>query len=504
MNTYSLKTVSLLALLIIGFIYAYLPTAARLHEIWLNESAYSHGYLILAVCIYLLYEQWPDLRANKISYYRPALMGLLLTVLAWCFFYVIDNRTLQMLMLPAIIFHLVALLLGLPILRKSFFIITYLLFAIPIWQLLVPYLQQLAIYTVSFLLALTNLPATVSGEIITLPSGRFAIAEGCSGLRYLLVAMALSALYGYLNLTTLKARSALLVMSIIVSLIANWLRIFSLVLIGYYSEMNSRLVDDHEDFGWVIFALSFIPIVFFIRFLHRSESNPVKLDSPAQLTSYAGPASFSLYIAAFCLAVMLPIGLQSTMNFWYSQANQHSLQLRQQLPNLRSVWQGPKPYSEIASLDWRPAFFLANETQSISYEANSINATIHLHVYYYARANHEINVFNRQNELVDGANWQISTQSKRVVNGMPLTELLIINASGQKKIVWWWYDMAGYITHSQLKAKLTLVKTGYQQKGHAFIAINRACLTSDCQRARDSLVSFIDNTQEQFQQLLKN
>lgn len=46
-------------------------------------------------------------------------------------------------------------------------------------------------------------------------------------------------------------------------LLANWLRIYILVLIGYHTEMQSSLMNDHETFGWVVFAFILIPAIYF-------------------------------------------------------------------------------------------------------------------------------------------------------------------------------------------------------------------------------------------------
>jgi exosortase/archaeosortase family protein len=46
-------------------------------------------------------------------------------------------------------------------------------------------------------------------------------------------------------------------------LFTNWVRIFVLVLVGYYSQMKSGLVADHETFGWLLFAGVVLPPLYF-------------------------------------------------------------------------------------------------------------------------------------------------------------------------------------------------------------------------------------------------
>src|SRR5690606_8194014 len=42
-----------------------------------------------------------------------------------------------------------------------------------------------------------------------------------------------------------------------------WIRIFILILVGYHTEMESSLMEDHETFGWIVFALICFPAIYF-------------------------------------------------------------------------------------------------------------------------------------------------------------------------------------------------------------------------------------------------
>src|SRR5690606_37908570 len=51
--------------------------------------------------------------------------------------------------------------------------------------------------------------------------------------------------------------------AVLLALLTNWLRIFLLVVIGYQTEMKSSLMEDHEFFGWVLFALVMLPAIYY-------------------------------------------------------------------------------------------------------------------------------------------------------------------------------------------------------------------------------------------------
>ena len=55
----------------------------------------------------------------------------------------------------------------------------------------------------------------------------------------------------------------MLLVAATIGLITNWLRIFLLVIIGYETKMQSSLMNEHEYFGWFLFALIAFPAIYF-------------------------------------------------------------------------------------------------------------------------------------------------------------------------------------------------------------------------------------------------
>src|SRR5690606_37229365 len=73
----------------------------------------------------------------------------------------------------------------------------------------------------------------------------------------------------------------------LLGLIANWIRIFLLILIGYQTKMETPLMADHETFGWVIFGLLILPAIYFAPMVKttsatraQTSSRHVKIFSP--------------------------------------------------------------------------------------------------------------------------------------------------------------------------------------------------------------------------------
>ncbi|MEH6559786.1 MAG: archaeosortase/exosortase family protein, partial [Oceanicoccus sp.] len=67
--------------------------------------------------------------------------------------------------------------------------------------------------------------------------------------------------------TTLSTRTKLLGTAIALGLFTNWLRIYIIIMVAHFTEMESSLVKDHELFGWLLFFIVCLPLVYFARTL---------------------------------------------------------------------------------------------------------------------------------------------------------------------------------------------------------------------------------------------
>ena len=161
-------------------------------------------------------------------------------------------------MLPLLVFAALLAVLGWSVARILLFPLGFLYFALPLWGDLVGILQHLSVNATHALIWLTGLPAYMDGNFVRLPAGTLEIADGCSGLHFLIVGLAMAALYGELSRDSLLRRIAWLCLMGGLAIVANWLRIFVIVAAAYATEMKTFLVTvDHYWFGWLVFAATF-------------------------------------------------------------------------------------------------------------------------------------------------------------------------------------------------------------------------------------------------------
>lgn len=251
----------LLTGLALTFIIGFIKTLSVLNQHWLTfDGNLAHGWVIALLSFYLQYHQLKTPNTIK----TPSVVGaaaLAVVSFIWFLSALANIDLLQQLSLLSILFAIYWSLFGLTTAIKLIPAISMMIFAIPIWGYLTPSLVDLASYLVTHWIELTAIPALIQGNSFFLPSGQVDIAGGCSGVRYLNVAMALALYIGLSGVFTIKRRASLLLAAIILALLMNWLRIFILILIAYYSEMTHPLINDHENFGWLLFIFVIIPLI---------------------------------------------------------------------------------------------------------------------------------------------------------------------------------------------------------------------------------------------------
>lgn len=249
----------------IFFLYAYRDTLFSLIDLWLTDDSYSHGLLLAPIIIFFTFVEIKNRGKPYLRINYSLLLIVPLCSFLWAWSRIAGVGSVEY-PLFIILFYIFMRLFFNDDQKRSLFIpILFFLFATPTWWLLVPFLQMLTIYIVSIMLSIMNVTAFIEGSLVTVPSGVFIIAEGCAGVKYFLSGTILSIIIVYLSNIKTKKTVLFIVAAIFLSLVANWVRVFFIIIIGYYSNMNSGLVKEHEVFGWVVFFLMYLPIFLWSR-----------------------------------------------------------------------------------------------------------------------------------------------------------------------------------------------------------------------------------------------
>jgi EpsI family protein len=137
----------------------------------------------------------------------------------------------------------------------------YLFFLVPSGTFLIPALQDFtARFAVSGLHVL-NIPVFSSGAVIEIPAGTFAVAEACAGVRFLITSVAFGVFYSALTYRSYTRRIVFMVLSIVVPLIANGLRVLGLLAAAEWVGSPTAVLADHIIYGWVFFSFVLLTLI---------------------------------------------------------------------------------------------------------------------------------------------------------------------------------------------------------------------------------------------------
>jgi len=285
----------------------YWPSTVVLYEVWSDfvNITYTHGWLILAVCIALLWRARHEIAAAPTRPWPLAAAALAAAVALWLVCYRASMEDAHVAVFPALFWLAAAAAFGWPVSRLLIFPVAFFFFAIPTWSQLANPLQSLTVLAMRGFLGLTGPHAQIDGALIHIPNGSFVIEEGCSGLHFLIVGLAVAALHGELRRDPPRTRFAQLALMAGLSLVANWVRVYTVIEAGYLTDMRSYLVSvSHYWFGWGVFAVALVAF-----FWLSTWFSPAALSEPrAGATAGAAPVG-RRDLLGFALAVVLLAGL---------------------------------------------------------------------------------------------------------------------------------------------------------------------------------------------------
>lgn len=230
---------------------------------WLSDPYYSHGFLIPLISVALVWRLWPRLKVMSAgsSLWGAVIvaLGLAMTAIA------ISQRAYfaASLALPIFAVGLVLYLRGWVATKDLLFPISYLLLMIPL-----PFINSVAfelqIWTSTLSTALANLlavPAQQEGASVSIPGAAYVVGLACSGLSSIIALLALGLLLVYLLEGPLWAKMALALSIVPIAIVANGLRISSLLWVAYRFGSEAGLVYHDTVAGFLSWGLALVILI---------------------------------------------------------------------------------------------------------------------------------------------------------------------------------------------------------------------------------------------------
>lgn len=253
------QIVTLLAI----FAAIYLPVLAGLVREWDQDGNYSHGFLIIPLALFLVWQRRAELREIPLNSNNWGLLvvfgSLVLLLLGVAGAEYFSARVSMVGVLVGVILYIA----GWRFTRAIWFPLAFLLFMIPLPYILYysatfP-LQLLGSKVASGVIGLLGIPHLRQGNIIHLPDNySLEVAEACSGLRSLVSLMALAALLAYWTQKS-KIKAIILFLSAVpIAIGANVFRI-TVTAVGAYG-ISHKLAEGllHELAGTIVFLFSLV------------------------------------------------------------------------------------------------------------------------------------------------------------------------------------------------------------------------------------------------------
>lgn len=456
----------------------YLPTSLEIADLWNGGEGrpYSHGWLVLAITCWLIWRERVRLQSIAV---QPPTAGWLLVAVGSAGWLVGLNSGLlavTVLAMPLLMLAAVWAVCGAGVARRVGFALSYLYFALPVWDGINPLLQSLTANVNLWLTRMAGIPVKLDEWVIQIPAGSFEIAGGCSGLHIFTVALAIAALHGEIDRSDLRTRLLLLGTAGALGLLTNWVRVFVVILAGHLTDMQHFLIKvDHYYFGWFLFMLA-LWIYFRI-----SSRIPRRGDVKRAATARPAVASRSRVIAAVTLtAAALSIGPA-----WSLTNSGRTASLADPEPPSIEGWSGPGLYLG----DWRPVFENADEEFLVSYHDDaSREVAIYLATYHSQRQGKELQGYGNS---VLGPRYRETALENRevVVDGrrMRVSERHAQGVDGRELLVWSQFVVDGKPDALGIAGRLAYGFRSLVRFPTASVVAVAAECRPDCDAARESI-----------------
>ncbi|NOY71765.1 MAG: EpsI family protein [Gammaproteobacteria bacterium] len=490
-----------LPLLVVFFFigYFYSDTFLYLFTQWsqYQVGGYDHGFLVVLISLYLLYDKRQQLFSVPLKGSYVGLFFVLATSFLWTVGNVSDVLVVQACSLLLILLAVVWAVCGFACLRVVAFPILYLIFAVPMWSFLSPPLQVLVADVVYPALRWLDIPALRDQHIIILPAGEFLIEETCSGLRYLLAALNLSVLYAYLNYTRFSARLLVVVIAAGTAIIANIIRVFIIIYMGHITDMQHPLVQDHLNFGWILFGVLIFLLLVIDILWHKKRArsaassvvqkqNKILEKKGVDRDCTEQPHLRTSILITGVVVLFSAIGPLLSYQVHKNSVESEAVKVNVELPIvgngwLLGTWDGD---------NWKPRFHGAVEALGDYQKAGQV---LRLYVGYYPFQGQDKEMINEDNSLGDGQVWfPVYAQAQPVLSGKSdFLEQIVKSSQGIRRLVWYRYYIGGRLTTNPYIAKLFQVWGVFSgDRQAAVVVMGTPIMDNNIEVSRATLVAF--------------
>lgn len=503
----------LLALFCVLAIF-YKETFIYLFDNWTQwqHGEYAHGFSVLTVAVYMIWG-WRD-SLHKLEL-KPEYAGIFLALmfsLTWMTGVLVGIRVVESLSLFLLIPSMIYALAGRQFATRLWFPLAFILVAFPIWDPMLPVLQSFAASLAYWLVKLTGISVIKEGAYLTITDGQFLVAEGCSGLRYLLAAMTFGGFYIYLERLTHWRAISFFFIVIAAAILANALRITMVVIAGEMTKMQHPWIHDHLSLGWYIFAIMLLPVFFIGIKLGRLQeihddglmTSSVRKPVPIVVEKLYKDRPKSLMILVSLLMLAAISGPWFKGHLLKQTVIDKTINLETASPGEGNGW---LKSSNVRAQKNKviPSFTGADHIVDQYYFSGEQKVRLYIAIYLSQRQDKEL--INVNNVLYDEEHWQpVNNHIFNTTTGLNIDvrEVHLKNNHGVEYLIWSWYQSSGFTTTRNIMTKLFDLyglMTGNTQSSVIMIAVEKQ---KDIDSTRQQLNNFLDGMYGSIEMSLDN
>ncbi|GIK34485.1 MAG: hypothetical protein AMXMBFR45_12540 [Gammaproteobacteria bacterium] len=454
---------TLLLALLIGILgYAFRDS---LHWMWVKDwprDEYNHCYLIPFIAAFLIATRSRELAAVP---WPGSLAGLWLVLLGFLLLLLGSLSSIftiaQYGFITAVWGCFVAVW-GWPAVKLVWPALAYLVFMVPLPSFLevklTAGLQLLSTQIAVAVIRLAGVPVYVEGNIIDLGSYQLAVAEACSGLRYLFPLMSFGFLCAVLFQAPLWQRIVVFLSSVPLTVLMNSLRIGIIsILVSFYGPAQAEgFLHDFE--GWVVFmacvAILFLEMTLMARLSGRRLLKSLRMDTPPLAEAWRIFTAQGAPRAGFVAGLAVLVGTAAMAAVSQRQDLVPARSSLTTFPLVLGDWHGSEMPVDQQSLDT----LKADDTILVLYNREGDPAGVGLWMAYYSNQRSG-RAIHSPATCLPGGGWQMQElQAVEIpdvrADGGPLpVNRSIIAQGGARQLVYYWFAQRGRMLTNEYLVK---------------------------------------------------
>lgn len=452
-----------LVLLLAWTLFLYRDTAMAMVTIWSRSETFTHGFLVPPIVLWLVWRKRQVISALTPQPMLGAFVLIAGAAFVWLLGDLVAVNAVTQLTLVALLVLAVPAMLGLAVTRSIIFPLGFLFFCVPIGEFLMPQLMEWTANFTVIALRLSGIPVYREGLQFVIPSGNWSVVEACSGVRYLIASLTVGTLFAYLNYQSTQRRVMFVLVSILVPVVANWLRAYMIVMLGHLSGNKLAAGVDHLIYGWLFFGVV-IMLMFIIGARWAEPDSVVPVDRASSLAQQQPVTAANLWLAVAGFAVLVA---SPHAALWAIDRGETAGAVAFSAPAaLAADWQTAAPGApgEPGEPDFKPAFQNPSAEINATYASNG--RIVGLYVGYYQHQDYTRKLVSSNNVLVTSKDpqWaQVTSASRNVALKGKLVAVRTAELRGvalsahdndARLAVWQIYWINGTLTSSDYLAKV--------------------------------------------------